>query len=273
MPRHLHLDPFAGIAGDMFIGALIDLGAPLAALEDALRPLPIALPYRLAAEPTTRHAIRGIDFKVLCDVSMSDVGCRMSDVKNFTPAASHSHPTSHIRHPTSPHPHTGPNDLFAMIDALTGPPRLRDRARCIVSLLADAEAKVHGIPVDQVHFHEVGAVDSIIDMLGVAVLLEQLDIDTLSSASLPIGHGLVKCAHGLMPLPAPATAELLVGVPHHGVDRKGETVTPTGAALVKALCQTFGPMPPMQVEKIGYGAGDRDDPDMPNLLRVFMGGL
>jgi len=251
----------------MFIGALIDLGAPLAALEDAFRPLPIALPYRLAAEPTTRHAIRGIDFKVMCDVP-----CAMSNVSEFTPVAPHSHRTSHIAHRTS-HSHTGPDDIFAMIDALVGPPRLRDRARRIVRLLADAEAKVHGVPADRVHFHEVGAVDSIIDMLGAAVLLEQLGIDTLSSTSLPIGHGWVKCEHGLMPLPAPATAELLAGVPHHGVDRRGETVTPTGAALVKALCQTFGPTPPMQVEKIGYGAGDRDDADVPNLLRVFMGSL
>lgn len=260
MARHLHLDPFAGVAGDMFIGAMIDLGAPLEALVEALEPLPIALPYKLTAKLTTRHSIRGIDFKV-----------NIVDEPRFAPVAEHSHGASMMAHGAAEHLHVHPGEIYAMIDALRCADRVKNRARRTVKLLAEAEAKVHGISVEQVHFHEVGAVDSIVDMLGAAILLEELDVATVSCASLPIGQGFVKCAHGMMPLPAPATAELLKGMMHHGVERKGETVTPSGAAIVKAVTDTFGMMPQMEVEKVGYGAGDRDDKDVPNLLRAFIG--
>jgi len=244
--RHLHIDPFAGIAGDMFLGALIDLGASLEAINTALQPLGIEPGFGLTAEPTLRQGIKGTDFKV-----------------NIA------HRTSHIAH----HDHVHPPKILAMVDQLDTTDRARRRARAIVQRLAEAEAAVHDLPVEQVHFHEVGAVDSIIDMLGCAVALDLLAIDTISCASLPIGHGFVKCAHGTMPLPAPATANLLRGVPQHGVDRACETVTPTGAAIVVALANSFGPLPAMDVQAVGYGAGDRDDPDVPNLLRVYMGTL
>ncbi|MEX0741658.1 MAG: LarC family nickel insertion protein, partial [Phycisphaeraceae bacterium] len=161
--------------------------------------------------------------------------------------------------------------IMGMIEMLNVAERGKQRARAIVTRLGEAEAAVHGIALDAVHFHEVGAVDSIVDMLGSAVALELLDVDTISTGMLPIGHGFVDCDHGRMPLPAPATAEILRGVPHQGVDREGETVTPTGAAIVAALATSLGPIPAMNVEKIGYGAGDRDPPDVPNLLRLFLG--
>lgn len=160
---------------------------------------------------------------------------------------------------------------MSMIDSLDTTERARDRARAITTAIGEAEAHVHGMSIDDVHFHEVGAVDSIIDMLGSAVALELLEVDTVSSVSLPIGSGFVRCDHGNMPLPAPATAEILKRVPHHGVERTGETVTPTGAAIVAALATQFGPMPAMNVDRVGYGAGDRDTPDVPNLLRLFIG--
>ena len=130
---------------------------------------------------------------------------------------------------------------------------------------------MHGSTIDEVHFHEVGAIDSIVDLLGNVAALELLGVATLSCGPLPVGRGFVRCAHGLMPVPAPATAYLCDGLPTVGVDREGELVTPTGAALVSTLCDRFGPPPPMTARATGYGAGDRDDPDVPNLLRVVLG--
>ncbi|MAE59974.1 MAG: hypothetical protein CMJ49_01305 [Planctomycetaceae bacterium] len=248
MSQHLHLDPFAGIAGDMFIGACVDLGVSLDDLAAALAPLAFDRPYELSAEPTMRQGIAGIDFRVIVD----DPALGADD---------------HHHH----HHHTHYHDIVAMVDALDAGARAKQRARAIVDKLAAAEAAVHGIAVERVHFHEVGAVDSIVDMLGAAVALELLDVGTLSSGPLPIGSGFVRCAHGMMPLPAPATAELLKDVSTVGVDRQVETVTPTGAAIVAALADEVGPQPAMTIGAVGYGAGDRDDPDTPNLLRVMIG--
>ena len=283
MARHLHIDPFAGIAGDMFLGSCIDLGAPLGEIEAALRPLPIELPYSLTIAETFRHNIRGIDFKVAMGNAESDVRNRKpggadphhSHDHNHPHGHSHDHSRSGVSHSefriSHSHSHAGYSQIMSMIDQLHAPERAKARARAITTAIGRAEAHVHGIPLEAVHFHEVGAVDSIVDMLGATVALELLDVQTISSGSLPIGHGFVRCAHGVMPLPAPATAEILKAVPHHGVHREGETVTPTGAAIVAALATEFGPMPPMRVEAVGYGAGDRDLPDVPNLLRLFLG--
>ena len=269
MTVHLHIDPFAGIAGDMFLAACLDLGADLAAIEAALKPLPIERPYRISVEPTYRHAIRGLDLKV-----------HLLDNHDAAQAHSHDHAHGHDHHhdhghadpgPSTGRSHTGYRQILQMIDQLKASERAKTRARAIAGRIAEAEAKVHGTDVDQVHFHEVGAVDSIVDMLGSAVALDLLGVESLSCGPLPIGHGFVRCDHGNMPLPAPATAEILTEVPHFGVDRVGETVTPTGAAIVAACCRSFGPMPPMNVQKIGYGAGDRDPADVPNLLRLFLG--
>ena len=241
MSKLLHLDPLAGIAGDMFLGAMIDLGAPLEQIVAALRPLPVKPDYRITAEPTTRGGITAVDLKV------------------------------HVADDPDHHHHTTYRDVVQMIDALDAAPRARDRAAAIVRRLGEAEGEVHGVELESVHFHEVGAVDSIVDMLGAAVALELLDVGTISCAPLPLGHGFVECAHGTLPLPAPATADILRDIPTYNVDRQGETVTPTGAAIVAALVDGFGPQPPMHVEAVGHGAGDRDDPDTPNLLRALLG--
>ena len=158
-----------------------------------------------------------------------------------------------------------------MVDELDTTERGRRRAGRVVTLLGEAEARVHGKPLEEIHFHEVGAVDSIVDMLGSVVALELLDIDTLSCGPLPISRGFVRCDHGVMPVPAPATAYLLSGLPTVGVDRTGELVTPTGAALAAGLCDSFGPPPAMKMIDTGYGAGDRESPDIPNLLRLLLG--
>ena len=137
--------------------------------------------------------------------------------------------------------------------------------------LAEAEARVHAKSLDEIHFHEVGAVDSIVDMLGSVVALEHLEVDTVSCGPLPISRGFVKCDHGIMPVPAPATAYLMQGMPTIGVDRTGELVTPTGAALIAGICNSHGPSPAMTINEVGYGAGDRENPDVPNLLRLILG--
>jgi uncharacterized protein (TIGR00299 family) protein len=247
VPTHLHLDAFAGLAGDMFLGALVDLGAGLDTIAGALAPLDLQPRPRLTAEPTSRHGIRGIDLKVHTD-------------------GDHPHAPHH-------HHHVTPGDILAMIDRLDLAPRPADRARRIVTILAEAEARVHGTTLDKVHFHEVGAVDSIVDMLGAAIALELLDVDTVSAAAVPIGSGFVECAHGTMPLPAPATAAILAEhrIPQRGVDWTQETVTPTGAAILTAVAGGYGHLPAMSVCRIGYGAGDRDDPHVPNLLRAYLG--
>lgn len=160
---------------------------------------------------------------------------------------------------------------MAMVEELDTTDRGRERAGRVVTLLADAEARVHGVPRESIHFHEVGAVDSIVDMLGSVVALELLAVESVSCGPLPMSRGMVRCEHGLMPVPAPATAYLMQGLPTYGVDRVGELVTPTGAALVAGLSDRFGPAPPMTLRGVGYGAGDRDDPDVPNLLRLLLG--
>ena len=256
--NHLHLDPFSGIAGDMMLGALIDLGADLNPVREALAALPIDDAYELTAERAMRQSIAGIDFKV--------------HLKQTNHARSHTHEHTHSNTSgSSGGGHRHYSDLMKLVQALSVQDVTKDRCRRVVTVLAEAEAAVHDIAIDRVHFHEVGALDSIIDMFGSCMALEQLEVETLSSGPLPITRGYVQCDHGLMPVPAPATLRLMQGIPTVGLDRKGELVTPTGAALVRGLCETFGAPPAMVVERVGYGAGDHDFAEAPNLLRAVLG--
>jgi hypothetical protein len=227
----------------MMLGAAIDLGADPGEIQRAFAPLAVSGRFSLSVQRTQRHSIGAVDLKVIVE---QDKG---------------HHHHHHVHYP----------DMIAMADQLAVPDRAIERARRIIEVLAQAEARVHGCEIEKVHFHEVGAVDSIVDMLGSAVALELLDVETISCGPLPISHGFVMCDHGRMPLPAPAAAYLMEGKPITGVSRQGELVTPTGAAIVDALANHFGPPPPMTLHRIGYGAGDRDDPDYPNLLRLFLG--
>ncbi|MEM6757240.1 MAG: LarC family nickel insertion protein [Planctomycetota bacterium] len=247
MGRHLHVDCFAGAAGDMWLGALLDLGAELAPIEAALRSvLPAGTVARLTAERGLRGSVEGIDFRV-------DLG------------------DGHAAEGHHGHGHTHYPQLMAMIDRLEAAPRAKRRAADVTTRLAEAEARVHGTTIDQVHFHEVGAVDSIVDMLGGALAMERLDIETVSCGPVPWPRGWVRCAHGRMPVPAPATAYLMEGMPTVGVDEAMEMVTPTGAAWLAATVERWGAMPAMTVERVGYGLGDKDVPGRPNALRLVMG--
>jgi len=252
MGRHLHIDPFGGIAGDMFLAALIDLGAAADAIAAAFAPLPVAGRFELRPRRVESFGIGAVNVDV--------VETRPHDQDPAPGQDGHHH-----------HHHTTAADILKMVDRLDTAERAKGRARAVVTKLAEAEARVHGLPVEQVHFHEVGALDSIVDMLGAAVGLELLGIDTISCGVLPISRGWVKCAHGRMPVPAPATAYLLEGLTTAGVDREGELVTPTGAALCAALADEHTPPPMMRMRAIGYGAGDKQFPEHPNLLRLMVG--
>lgn len=235
----LYLDCQAGISGDMTVAALLDCGVPLEYLEDELAKLSLpADSYRLSTAMTQRHGISALKF----DAAVCD---------------QHTH-----RHYT---------DISELISASSLSDCVKDVSTRIFRRLAEAEAKVHGVAIEDVHFHEVGAIDSIVDIVSVAICLDFLRIERIIGSSLPLCHGFVQCEHGLLPLPAPATAELLKGLPTHGINSPGERVTPTGAAIVAALADSFGAPPAMTIEKIGVGAGGKDFPDLPNILRAFSG--
>ena len=232
----LYLDPFSGVSGDMFLGLLVDLGVAADGLEADLRTLPVP-GWRLELRRERRRGIEGSRVLVHCDEEQKP--------RSWT-------------------------QIDQMLAESILPPAARDLARRIFLRLGRAEAHVHGVPLETVHFHEVGAVDSIIDVVGAALGLTQLAPRRIISGPLPLGHGLVETAHGRYPLPAPATAELLRGAPITAGDCAQELVTPTGAAIVVEVA-CFGSLPAMTLERIGYGVGSRDLADRPNLLRGLLG--
>lgn len=237
-----YFDCFAGAAGDMIVASLLDAGADLAALEAELGKLGLQ-GYHVRTEAVQRGGIGGLRFDV-------QTGAHGGD---------------------DPHPHRGLSDILAMIDEAGLGPRVADRARSIFTRLAEAEAKVHRTGVDEVHFHEVGAVDSIVDIVGACVALELLGVDRVLCSAVPVGCGTITCSHGVMPLPAPATAELLAGakIVHSGIE--AEVTTPTAAAVLTTLAEAQAPLPPMRLSAVGYGAGTRARGPVPNLLRVLIG--
>ncbi|KAA0891621.1 nickel pincer cofactor biosynthesis protein LarC [Oryzomonas rubra] len=235
----VYFDCYAGISGDMTVGALLDLGVPLEHLQAELAKLPLPPgSYVLSTSRAERRHIPALKFDV----------------------AVHDHHT---------HRHYGGID--AMIAESSLADSVKERARRIFRRLAEAEATVHGVPLDEVHFHEVGAVDSIVDIVGTAICLDYLGVTEVSAAALPLGGGFVETAHGRLPVPAPATAELLHGLAVHGDCGDGERVTPTGAAIIAALAAGTGQRPAMRLERIGSGAGGKDFSDCPNILRAFLG--
>jgi hypothetical protein len=247
-----YFDCFAGAGGDMIVASLLDAGCDFEALRAMLARLGLE-GYDLSVEQVRRGGLAGTRFNVRPQPPHGDG------------AAGH-----HVRDDHE-HPHRRLADILEMIDRAGLPTRAADRARRVFERLAAAEAKVHRISTEEVHFHEVGAVDSIIDIVGAAVALELLGIDRVLCSPIPLGSGTVACEHGLMPVPAPATAELMRGLPVRDVRIEGEATTPTAAAFFAALSEGFGPLPPMDVRAIGYGAGTREGTAMPNLLRVFVG--
>ncbi|MCY1082218.1 nickel pincer cofactor biosynthesis protein LarC [Archangium lansingense] len=239
MRKILYLEPVGGIAGDMFLAAGVDLGVSPDAIAQALSGLKVP-GWKLAVSRAARHAISGTHLDVVLDEREA-------------------------------HPHRAYSDIRQLIEAATTlSPRAKERALAVFRAIGEAEAKVHGVSIDAIHFHEVGAVDSIVDICGAAVVLDLLGDPEVYSAPPPLGSGTIRVAHGNMPIPVPATLELLRDVPvrFEGV---GELTTPTGAALLKVLARIGQPPPDFIVERIGYGVGTKDFKDRPNVLRAAMG--
>jgi len=237
MSKLAYFDCFSGISGDMVLGALVDAGAPLAAIETELHKLPLT-GWTIAAEKVKRGAIQATHVRV----GMAE--------------------THHHRHLAK---------ILEMIGSAGLAPRVAQRAADIFKRLGEAEAGVHGVPVEKVHFHEVGAVDAIVDIVGACAGFELLGIEEFACSPLNLGGGRVQTAHGMLPVPAPATAALLRGAPAYSSGIEKELVTPTGAAIAATLATRFGPLPAMSVSTIGYGAGSADLAEQPNVLRLFAG--
>ncbi len=286
--RIAYFDCFAGIAGDMTIGALLDAGLDFALLQDELRKLGLS-GYTLRCAKVRRHHIAGTKFDVLLDHDVSfhthDTGESGSAQDPQDPHRDeHEHPQPHSHagehraahaHSHSdgaaPHVHRQLGDVVQIIGDAALSSSVKDRAIRIFTRLAEAEARVHDLPVDEVHFHEVGAVDAILDIVGACIGVECLGIEKVYSSPIRVGSGTISVAHGTMPLPAPGTLELLRGVPVEHTDIPYELVTPTGAAVITTLAETYGPPPPFVPELVGYGAGGRDPDEIANLLRVEIG--
>ena len=274
--RILYFDCFSGIAGDMTLGALIDLGVDREALVSALKRLPLE-DWSLEIKVDRRRGLRGVDVKVWIG-DQTEGPAKPVDQDGEGPDHAHGHYGAHVDgaggHDHGDHTHEHHRHYSEIVSIITRgelPKPAEEFALKAFDALACAEAHVHGVAVEDVHFHEVGAVDSIIDIVGVAWCLWHLGVDRIESAPLPMGRGFIKCAHGRMPLPAPATFELLKGIEivDSGLDR--ELVTPTGAAFIKAWAQRVGPLPKMRVTDVGWGLGDAIFPDRPNALRLVLG--
>lgn len=237
MARILYLDCFSGISGDMTVGALCDLGVDPAKLEAELRKLSLGEAH-FAFDRQSRQGISGVKFSVR--------------------ESGHAH-----------------GRTYEQIRSVLGGSALSDFVRqkslAIFERIAIAEAKIHNVPLETVAFHEVGAVDSIADIVGACVALEALGQPHVVVSPLREGRGWIDCAHGRFPLPAPATLEILRGIEIEEVDESWESITPTGAAIAREFAKGFGPMPRMEIERIGYGIGTRDLPQRPNVLRAVLG--
>ena len=236
--RVAYFDCFSGISGDMVLGALVDLGWPVKELERELDKLDL-FDYQIEAEKVAKKGI-----------TSTQINIRIKEEKKERKL----------------------KDILSILDKSKLEEEIKERSRAIFIRLANAEAKIHGKNPEEIHFHELGGLDTIIDVVGAVAGMKYLGIEKVYSSSLPLGKGFVKCSHGTLPVPAPATLELLKGVPVYGSNIEAELVTPTGAVIISTLAENFGQMPPIKIDNIGYGAGQRDLP-VPNLLRVSVGVL
>ena len=265
-----YFDCFSGIAGDMALAALLDCGAPLDQLKSDLASLAVQ-DWDIRAEDVSRCGIHGVK------VTVTQRG--LSDAEELAHAHDHSHEHEHHHAPEGSHAH-GPEhhhgrsmaEIRALIEGSALKASVKTRALQIFGEIARAEAKMHDTTPDDVHFHEIGGLDSLLDIVGVAWCLDYLGIERVYASALPMSRGWVKCAHGMMPIPAPATLEILRGAPWTPTEIVGELVTPTGAGILAALCENYGVAPAMTMETIGFGAGTKEAwGERPNLLRVAIG--
>jgi pyridinium-3,5-bisthiocarboxylic acid mononucleotide nickel chelatase len=272
--RIAYIDCFSGISGDMLLGAMVDAGLPLDILEQTAESLNIGA--RLEARKVMRGGLAGTKIDVLTSETTA----------SHEPDADHSHKHEHPHehghrhdhshdhehdHEHSHEPHRSLSTILGIIAAAPLADSVKNRASAAFRLLGEAEAAIHSVPVEQVHFHEVGAVDTIVDIVCAAAGAAHLGIDRWVASPLNVGSGTVECAHGTLPVPAPATLKLLGDAPVYSAGPPMERVTPTGATILRMLDAEYAPLPQLRVQSSGYGAGGRDTPGQPNLLRLIIG--
>jgi uncharacterized protein (TIGR00299 family) protein len=293
--RIAYLDCFSGISGDMFLGALVDAGVSPRLLEQTVSAL--GLGAKLEISRVLRSGISATKVDVWVDgekdMPREEYWAKQEEAKAQTghshnPGHKHGHPhehghehnqhQEHAGYETSaatahahPHPHRGLIEIRKIISAVAISEAAKAKAIATFEALGEAEGKIHNVPIERVHFHEVGAVDAIVDILCAALGSQALGVDEIVCSPLNLGAGTVQCAHGTFPVPAPATLELLKDAPVYSSGVQAELVTPTGAAIVKTLARRFGAFPEMKIEKSGYGAGSRDFAGHPNVLRLVIG--
>ena len=233
----IYFDCGSGISGDMTLGALVDLGVPVSWLQEQLEQLPLD-GFTIKESSVFKNGIAAKKIDVLV--------AKQHHSRNYA-------------------------DIKSLIEKSPLSDRAKQLALATFARLAQAESAIHGCDIEQVHFHEVGGVDAIVDITGTALGIDYLNIKKIAASPLPLGSGKVECCHGTLPLPAPATVALLKNIPVYGSGLNQELVTPTGAAIITTLTENFGPLPPMIMDKTGYGAGSRDIETVPNLLRIISG--
>ena len=277
----LYFDCFSGISGDMTLGALLDAGLPLDALKQAFGSL--ALPgVHVHADRVLRAGVSATKFSVHAHDHGHEhhhhhhapaTADHAPSTQHGAPSTQHAAPSTQHAAPSTQHSHAHRSlpDIFDLIDRSALSPAARDRAKAMFQRLAEAEAAIHQMPVEQVHLHEVGALDSILDIVGTVFALDWVGADRIVCSPLNVGGGMVQSAHGLFPVPAPATVKLLGDAPVYSGAVQKELVTPTGALIATTFASSFGPIPAMSVDQVGYGAGERDNPQTPNVLRVLIG--
>ena len=294
----LYFDCFSGISGDMTIASLVDAGGDANYLEEELKKLGIDNEYELKWDKVIKNGISSTKFDVVLvnddtehkhnhghehqhthdhDDHSHDQGHQHtydhdhSHDHDHQHTHDHSHNHDHHHGHTHTHQHRSYKDIVNLIQSAGFAEQVQNMALDIFRKIGEAEGRIHGMPLEEVHFHEVGAVDSIIDIVGAAILIHQLEIDQVQAAPVPVGGGKIHIDHGVYPVPAPATLEILRGVPIAESDLKAELTTPTGAAIIAVLAEEFGSMPSFKVDTIGYGAGTKTFPNHPNVLRTIIG--
>jgi pyridinium-3,5-bisthiocarboxylic acid mononucleotide nickel chelatase len=275
--RIAYIDCFAGIAGDMFLAALIDVGVPPQVLHDAIAAL--NLDAALKIEKVNRSGISATRVQVLEGGHPAEQTYTRQPEQQHQHKIGHAHSHDHEQdHETHTHDHAHPRThgrsltaIRTLIQAAPLAAPVRQTAIRAFELLGASEAKIHNVPVDNIHFHEVGAVDAIVDIVAASAGIRHLNVGAWYCSPINVGSGTVVCAHGTFPVPAPATADLLRGFPTYAAYVRKELVTPTGAALLRVLDPVFGDQPVMRVEQIGYGAGTRNSKDFPNVVRLSIG--
>ena len=265
----MYFDCFSGASGDMVLGALLDAGLPLPALQQALGSLGVG--HDLTATRVLRAGINATHVSLVAGAG-HDGDHQHAHHHHTHDHDHHTHDHGHAGHPQAhSHGHRSLAEITHLIGHSALSPAGRERAVALFRRIGEAEAAIHNMSIDEVPLHEVGAVDSIVDIVGAVFGFEWFGIDDVVASPLNLGAGTIEIAHGVFPVPAPATLRLLAGVPVYSTGIQAELVTPTGALLISSYARAYGPLPPMSVERIGYGAGTRDLGKVPNVLRVVIG--